>query len=84
MKTFKIPVVFYVKAHSPESAEATLLGALGYLEDNCALRCFSQLEYNTDERNPEAVAFDWRRKEEVIQFAPKGSGFKKAVKGGAA
>lgn len=32
MKTYKIPVTFYIKARSPENAESTLMGALGYLE----------------------------------------------------
>lgn len=67
MNTYKIPVTFYVEAQSPENAEATILGGLGFLEDNCGLRCYSQIEYNTDEHNPEVVAFSWKRKEEVSE-----------------
>lgn len=66
MKTYKIPVTFYIEAVSEEQAEATVLGALTHLEDNCGLLCHAQLDYNVDETHLEIVDFDWeeRREEE--------------------
>lgn len=67
MKTYKIPVTFYIEARSPENAESTLMGALGYLEDNCGLKCYAQPEYNMDETDPETCEFDWGLLQEELR-----------------
>lgn len=59
MKTYKVPVTFFVKAPSRESAEGTLLGALGYLEDNCGLLCYARLEGSAEQDG-----FDWKTESE--------------------
>ena len=55
MKTYKVPVTFFVKAPSLESAE----GALGYLEDNCGLRCYARVEDGVEQAD-----FDWKTEAE--------------------
>lgn len=59
MKTYKVPVTFFVKASSRESAEGTLLGSLGYLEDNCGLPCYARLEDSAEQAD-----FDWKTESE--------------------
>lgn len=59
MKTYKVPVTFFVKAPSLERAEGTLLGALGYLEDNCGLRCYARVEDGVEQAD-----FNWKTESE--------------------
>lgn len=58
MKTYAIPVTFYVEAISTDNAEATLLGALGYLEDNSALRTHAEVLPTVG-----TVDFSWKLRE---------------------
>ncbi len=60
MKTYKVPVTIFIKAPSRESAEGTLLGALGYLEDNCGLRCYARLDDGFEE-----TKFNWKSETEI-------------------